>query len=495
MSPSSLSTFSTAKQMLGALRQRKISAVELLELHLAQIEKHNPRLNAIVIPNYEAARQEAQATDESRQAGQEASLLGLPFTVKDWIEVEGLPSTAGDPQLKGYIAKKDNAIVSRLRQAGAILFGKTNMAPWGGDWTADNPVFGRTNNPWNLDFTPGGSTGGGAAAVAAGLTPLEFGNDIGGSVRVPPAFCGVYGHRPSETAWPRAGQTPDFSGQHLPNPVTAFGVVGPLARSAEDLEMALHTACGPEVGEGTAWRLELPPARHLRLADFRVALLPPVPWLPVDEAILAAQERLVEGLGRLGTHVETVQPESFDDLHEFTRLYHRLLVVQMTSGMPKQTRRRIARWAHKAARERDDEIIEAGAQAFEADAADYIQWFGRREQFRAAYRAFFQDWDILLTPVTFSLAFRHSDAPPEVDMDDRTLTVNGQPVRYRLLEVYPGLATLCGQPATVFPFGMAPSGLPVGLQAIGPYLEDYTPLRFAALVAQEFGGYQAPPGY
>ena len=197
-----IETTMTAIEMLAALQSRRISAVELLDLHLAQIERRNAQLNAIVIENYAAARSAAQAADQARARGDARPLLGLPMTVKDWIDVAGLHSTAGDAGLAAsqYTAKADARVVARLKEAGAIILGKTNMAPWGGDWITDNPVFGRSNNPWNLEYTPGGSTGGGAAAVAAGLSPLELGNDIGGSVRIPPAFCGVYGHKPSENA-------------------------------------------------------------------------------------------------------------------------------------------------------------------------------------------------------------------------------------------------------------------------------------------------------
>jgi amidase len=317
---STVDTFSTACEMLGALRRREISAVELLALHLAQIERRNAALNAIVIPDFEAACRAAEAADRRRGHGEDAPLLGLPYTVKDWIEVAGLRSTAGDPNMAHYRATADSRVVSRLRAAGAVLLGKTNMAPWGDDFVTDNPVFGRTVNPWNPDYTPGGSTGGGAAAVAAGLTPLEIGNDIGGSVRIPPAFCGAYGHKPSETALPRTGQTPDPSGLHLPNPASGLAVIGPLARSADDLELALDVASGPDQGEDIAWRLAIPPARAGRLADFRVAVLAPMRWLPMDSEIVAAGDRLAAGLARLGARVERVEDGAFGNTRDLYKL-------------------------------------------------------------------------------------------------------------------------------------------------------------------------------
>ena len=488
--------FVSATTMLQALRTRQVSAVELFDLHVHRIERYNPALNAMAIDDFERARRVAADADDRRARGEDAPMLGLPVTFKDWIEVEGVRSTAGDANLakSNYCARSDGPVVARIRAAGAVIMGKTNMAPWGGDWQTINPVFGRSNNPWDLERTPGGSTGGGAAAVAAGLSPLEFGNDIGGSVRVPPAFCGIYGHRPSETALPRTGQTPDPSGRHLPNPVTGQGVMGPLARCADDLALAFDTACGPDQGEDVAWRLQVPPPRHDRLRDFRVAVMPRLAWLPVDNEIMAAQERVVAALGAAGAAVNEIAPEGFGDLLEHHKLYHKLLTSAMTMALPHDLRREMAAWGHAEAKVRGDEFMEAGAQAIEASAADYVGWYGQREVYRAAYRAFFHDWDILLAPVTLVSAFRHSAAPPEVEGDDRVLCINGVDVPYMRLSVYPGLATLCGQPATAFPAGFTTSGLPVGLQAIGPYLEDHTPIRFAGLVAEVCGGFVAPPG-
>lgn len=487
--------FSTAREMLAALRARRISAVELLELHLGRIARHNPALNAVVIRNDEEARRLAAEADARRARGEDAPLLGLPMTVKDWIEVAGWRSTAGDPNLKDYVAQADARVIARARAAGAVVIGKTNMPPWANDWQAANPVFGRTVNPWDHERTPGGSTGGGSAALAAGLTPLEWGNDIGGSVRVPAAFCGVYGHKPSESALPRTGQTPDASGRHLPNPATGLAMIGPMARSADDLALALDVAAGPDQGEDAAWRLRLPPARRERLSEFRVAVLPPLPWLPVDSEIMAACDDLAARLGRAGAVVRQAQPEGPGDLLDLYGLGHKLAIMVLTTHLSRETKAEIAAWGHAEAIKRNDPLIEQGALAMEASASDYIAAWGRREQYRAAYRAFFQDWDVLLTPMTLVPAFRHDEAPMDVDSDDRTLSVNGQPVPYLRLEAYPALATCCGQPATAFPFGRTRAGLPIGLQAIGPYLEDHTPLRFAALAAQEYGGFTPPPGY
>lgn len=487
MTATRIDAFAPATEMLRALRAREISAVELLDLHLDRIARYNPAINAIVTTCFDDARRAAEAADAARGRGEGGALLGLPLTIKDCIDVGGLPGTAGVTEFAERCPEEDSLLAARVRRAGGVLLGKTNIPPMAGDWQSDNPVFGRTNNPWDRQRTPGGSTGGGAAALAAGLTPLEFGSDIGGSIRVPAAFCGVYGHRPSETAIPRSGH---FPGTPLPNAATAMGVQGPLARSAEDLELALDVVAGPDVGEDQAWGLTIPPSRHEGISGFRIAVLPPISWLPVDAEIAAALDRVAIRLGSAGAHVAPVQPDAFGDLREHQSVYLSLLTVMTSLGAPAEARASMAAAARTAV---PGEFGEAQGRGFEASAADYIQWFGRREQYRAAYRAFFREWDVLLAPAFPTPAFRHIGL--EVPFGQRTHTVNDQPIPYIHGTAFPALATLSGQPATAFPVGLTDAGLPIGIQAIGPYLEDRTPIRLAALLAREIGGFQRPPGY
>ncbi len=486
--------FASATEMLRALWERRISATELLELHLRRIERYNPRLTAIVIPDYERARRDAAAADAALARGEDerapgaqqaAPLLGLPMTIKDAIDTAGLPTTGGVVERADAVADQDALIVQRVRAAGAAIMGKTNVPPHLADWQADNPLFGRTNNPWDHERSPGGSTGGGGAALAAGLTPLEFGSDIGGSIRFPAAWCGVYGHRPSLTALPRSGHFPPPS--RLANPTLNLNVVGPLARSAEDLELAMDVAAGPEIGEEVAWRLELPPARHERLADFRVAILPGAAWLPVDGEIEAAIERLAVSLRQAGARVQEAQPDALGDRREHHELYSSLLVAIAAGRMSADERRTRA----AELRASGELFGDARARGLEASALEYIAWHEQRERYRAAWRAFFQEWDVVLAPLAIVPAPPHSTLPA----DERVLTVDGRSVPARLLIAYPAVAILSGLPSTAFPFGFTRGGLPIGLQAIGPYLEDRTPIRFAALVAQQYGGYQRPPGY
>src|SRR5215470_20118681 len=327
--------FSSATGLLSALRTGSISSAELTDLYIRRIERHDGRLNAVVVRDFERARAQAKAADQARARGDNPSLLGLPITLKESINVAGLGTTCGVPDWKGYVSPHDAPATARTRAAGAVLLGKTNIPPMLADWQSDNPIFGRTNNPWDVGRTPGGSSGGSAAALAAGLTALEVGSDIGGSIRVPAVFCGIYGHRPSETLLPRSGQFPI---PPLPNPAVVMGVQGPLARSAEDLDLALSVLAGPETGEDVAWRVELPTARKERLADFRVAVLPRIPWLAVDGQIAAALDDLASRLGRLGCTVRDVGPEFLGDHREQHALYRSLLSAVTSARVDEETR-------------------------------------------------------------------------------------------------------------------------------------------------------------
>ena len=488
MSVSSVSfdLFLSARAMLAALYYRKISSSELLEEHLARIARYNPTLNAIVTPNTEQARQRAKEADKALERGEPLGLLhGLPLTIKDTIEVAGLPATAGIAANAKRIPSKNAPVAQRVLDAGAVLLGKTNIPPYAGDWHADNPLFGRTNNPWDLKRTPGGSTGGGAAALAAGLTPLEFGSDLAGSIRLPAAFCGLYGHRPSESAVPRSGH---FPGSPVPNPALIMGVQGPLARTAGDLELALEVIAGPVVGEDVAWRLELPAPRRHALAHFRVAVMPFSDWLPVDAEIASALEDLAGKLSGLGARVSQAQPEGFD-LKQHEETYAALIDILMFAELTDEQRARIV----EGLRQSDDLFAPAQIKGLTANAPTLLKLLSKREYERAAFRAFFQEWDILLAPVTITPPIEHID--PASSFQKRTLQIDGQSVPYGRIQIYPGLATLSGQPATAFPYGRTRGGLPIGLQAIGPYLEDYTTIYFAELLEQEFGGFTPPPGF
>jgi amidase len=482
-------SYASATELLAGLRRGRWSSHELVVGLRERILKYNPTLNAIIIDRLDQAETEARRADQRRKNGEDAPLLGLPITIKESIDIAGLPATSGMPEFANRVPEHDAPLVRSLKEAGAVIIGKTNLPYACNDWQANSPVYGTTNNPWDLTRTPGGSTGGGSAALAAGLTPLEIGSDIGGSVRFPAAFTGVYGHRQSETLVPQSGH---FPGHALPNRAVVLNVMGPLARTADDVELALDVISGAELGEDAAWRVELPPARAEHLRDFRVALFPDLDWLPLSADVLAARERVVSALDRAGAVVEEASPEGFGDLREFHLNYARLLRSVTSTDLDDAGRQHTL----EMARRRGDFFDQAVADALTGSPADFIIWHGRREYYRQAYREFFDRCDILLAPITLTTAFKHIRSE-QAGFDDylRLFPVDGIQVPYDYQVVYPGLATHCGQPATAFPAGFSDDGLPVGLQAIGPYLEDRTPLRFASLLAEEVGAFLAPPDF
>jgi amidase len=484
-----LDPFGSATALLKGLRARAWSAAELVEFHLQRIARLNEPLNAIVTLDEEGARRAARDADQRRDRGDDAALLGLPMTIKDLIDVAGLRCTGGVLPFAERRATTDARIVARARAAGAVIMGKTNTPPAGSDCQSDNPVFGRTNNPWDLSLTAGGSSGGAAAAVAAGLSALDFGSDLAGSIRVPAVFCGIYGHRPSETLLPRTG---DFPGRTLPNSAAIMAVQGPLARAAEDLELALDVIAGPDAGEDVAWSVRLPPSRHDRLVDFRVAVLRQVDWVPVEHNILDAQNRFAAELGRLGAQVEEVQPEFLGDLRDHHRLFLTLMAIVTASDDPAE-RRADREWV----KQEGDFFADAWLAGMEADGARFLQLLDEREAYREGFRSFFRDWDVLVTPANITNAFPHQEPssrwiPP---LDRRQLEIDGQLVHYALQDVYAGLSNLSGQPATGFPVAFSSDRRPIGLQALGPYLEDRTPIRFTELAGKTFGGFTPPPSF
>ncbi len=481
--------FPSAIEMISGLRSGRWSSLELVRDLASRIHQHNPRLNAIVIDRLDQAEVEAARADKRRAEGDDAPLLGLPMTIKESIDVAGLPATSGMPEFADRVPDRDAPLVQSLKTAGAIIVGKTNLPYACDDWQANSPVYGTTNNPWDLARTPGGSTGGGAAALAAGMTPLEIGSDIGGSVRFPAAFCGVYGHRQSETLVPQSGH---FPGHEFPNRSVVLNVMGPLSRTADDLELALDVMAGPELGEDTAWRVQLPGPRHQQLREFRVAVFPDLDWLPVSQDIADARDRVILALEDAGAYVVEAAPEGFGDLKAFHRTYCRMLRAVTSINLDEQERQTLL----EMARSRGDEFDSTVEDALNGSPADFIIWHAQRERYRQAYRDFFKDFDILLAPITLTTAFTHLPSQ-QAGLDDyhRLIDVDGIRMPYDYQVVYPGLATLCGQPATAFPAGVSDDVLPTGLQAIGPYLEDRTTIRFTELLAEQIGGFISPPGY
>ncbi len=488
MTSSTSIAFSSAVDLLGSLERKELAARELLELHLARIETLDPTYNIVVELAADEARAAAAAVDDRRARGEVVGRLGgLPMTIKDAFEVAGMTATCGMPELAGHVPERDADAVERLRAAGAILFGKTNVPPGAADWQTANPVYGLTRNPWNPERTVGGSSGGSAASVAAGFTALELGSDIAGSIRVPSHFCGVFGHKPSFGTVPVRGHIPPLPGGLLTVPL---GVAGPIARSAGDLELALDVLAGPSDLDGTGWRLDLPPSRRDRLSDFRVGI-----WLGgdsyrLDDAYRQALDAFATDLRAAGASVTEVDPP-FDPAEGYD-VFLRTLFAIVGAPAPAEADALSALAA-------DDDTGYA-ARLGGAMASSLGEWFGlleRREHLFRAFRSFFTGVDVLLCPAALVVAFPHdiaeSDGPHSTQLA-RRLVVSGERVPYFDNFMWPSIATCSNLPATVMPTGRFVDGMPAGVQIIGPYLEDRTTLRFARLVEAELGGFTAPPG-
>ena len=471
----------TATESLAALRARRISSVELLQHQLARRERLDAALGAVNAVNADAALAAARAADA---APRDATLAGLPMTVKDSLETTDLPTTCGLPPLAGHRAPRDADAVARLRGAGAVIWGKTNTPLAASDHQSHNPLHGLTRNPWDATRTPGGSSGGAAAALAAGFTALELGSDIGGSIRIPAHYCGVYGHKPSYGIVSARGHVPPMPGQRVPAPLA---VVGPMARSAEDLALALGVVAHASPDEAPGWQLQLPAPTQARLADFRVGL-----WLdayPVDAAYAQALESFAADLARAGARVQRiaapVNPQAA------WMLYLDMLFGVVAGGMPEQERAALDAAAAAAGA---GTLSAQVARAARPTLAGWQQLLGAQAELRAQWAAAFTQVDVLLCPVSLGEAFAHqiNDGFGVLPQLKRTLPVNGRPEPYLHNLQWPGLATLAHLPATVRPLPAQPGRLPLGVQVIGPYLHDLRTIRFAALCDQAFGRAPTP---
>jgi amidase len=479
----------TAKELVSALNGRKLSAVELLDRLIARIEKYDPQLNALVVRDFDRAREAAETADAALARGDRQALLGVPITIKESYNIAGLPTTWGIPMFKDFRPTEDALTVARVRAAGAVILGKTNVPIRLGDWQSYNEIYGTTNNPWDSRRTPGGSSGGSAAALAAGYGPLSLGSDIGGSLRAPAHYCGVYAHKPTSGLVPLRGHTPP-SLPPLPRELD-LTVAGPMARSAVDLALLLDVLAGPdEQTGGIAYRLALPPARHEDLKSFRVLVIDTHPLLPTASTITAALDRLSERLAKAGVKVARTSP-AIPDLAESARLYMRLLASVLAARWPDDLYRQ-TKAAAEALEPGDKSLTAERIRGAVLSHRDWLAADGARARLQWQWRELFREWDVVLCPPMPTPAFPHDHSSPDYA---RHIEIDGKEYPYFDQLVWPEIATTPGLPATVAPIERSPAGLPIGVQIVGPYLEDRTTIAFAELIEREFGGFVPPPGY
>jgi amidase len=480
-------SFKTATELSAALAAKQVSAVELAQETIGRIERHDTRINAICVRDFDRGLEAARTADAARARGGTRPLLGIPMTVKESYNVAGLPTTWGFPAQKDFTPPQDALSISRVKAAGGVILGKTNVPVGLGDWQSYNEIYGITNNPFDLGRTPGGSSGGSSAALAAGYGALSLGSDIGGSLRVPAFHCGVYAHKPTFALVPSRGHTLP------PMPPLPFdrdlAVIGPMARGAADLALLLDVIAGPDPLEaGVAYQLALPPPRHTTLKDFRVLLVDTDPVMPTAKSVRAAIERLAANLGKAGITVTRESP-LLPDFAASSRLYMRLLMSFLAASFQPE----VYAGAQAAATALLPDDNSLAAERLRGAALSHRDWLmadGGRARLRAQWRELFKTFDAVICPVMPTPAYPHDHS---AEQETRRIDIDGKDYVYPDQLAWPGIATLPGLPATAIPIGLSPEGLPIGVQIVGPWLEDRTPLRLAELIEREFGGFVPPP--
>ena len=476
----------SASELLSMLRAKEVSSVELLDHYLERVDHLNPALNAVVTLDTDRARRSAARADDLRTGGDDDTLgllHGLPMTVKDAIATANVRSTGGASELADHHPETDAPAVAALKDQGAIVFGKTNLPRWSGDVQAYNEMFGQTNNPWDFSRGPGGSSGGASAAVAAGLTSVELGTDIGGSVRLPAHFCGVCAHKPSFGLVPQLGYLDHPTGGAVEPDVNVFG---PIARSVSDLSLMLGVLAGPTPERQGAWQVTLPPSRHTDLTGFRVAAWLDDPTCPVAEDVHALLDQATRTIEEAGASVNRrARPEV--PLSEVWEVGLPLVSAATSLGRTDTEYLKLVEQSEDVSL---PQPLRMRAAASTLRHRDWLALNDRRQIHRQQWQQFFRDYDIVLCPVAFTTAFPHLQ---EGNLYTRTLQVDGVERPYADLIAWTTFIGYVYLPATVVPIGLTPAGLPVGIQIVAPYLEDATALRFAHLLETLLGGYTPPP--
>lgn len=449
--------FSSTTELADAIRRGQISASDVLEAHLTQIEKLNSSLNAIVTLDIEGARKRAKEADDALARGELwGPLHGVPFTLKDAHATAGMRTTTGFAVFD-HVPGEDSTVTARLKAAGGVIMGKTNVAELLGDaLQSTNTVFGRTNNPWNVERTPGGSSGGAAAAVAAGLTPFDVGSDLAGSIRLPAHFCGVFGLKPTENRVSLAGFVPDPF--NTPRSLRIMSCLGPIARTAEDLALLYTLIAGPDGRDTDVHPVPVEGLIGCDLKGLRVAFAPTIADLPVAADIREALSALAGQLADLGAIVEEAPLPSLDFAQDGARLGE-LIGIAIGAFQP-------------------------GAQP--ATLTQYMQALHFRDQSILAWESFFESWDVLLCPASMTTAFPHCEP-------GSMLHVDGRETPYWLGNAHSATFNYSGHPAVVMPYKQDADGLPIGVQLVAKRWDESRLLGITQAVARLTNGFQRPP--
>ena len=472
----------SAIEIARKIRQHDLSSREALDYFLGRVEKLDKTVNAVVTIDAARARNEADAADAALARGEvRGPLHGVPMTIKDSFQTAGMRTTSGAPELSQFIPPEDAWPVARLREAGAIIFGKTNAPLYAGDLQSYNEVFGTTNNPYDVTRTPGGSSGGSAAALACGFTSLELGSDIGGSIRLPSHMSGVVGHKPSYGIVPAHGQIPGPPGTLT---LADLAVAGPMARTVEDLELGLNIMAGPNRWEQPAWKLQLPPPRRATLGEYRIAAWFDDPRCKVEPEVRSLLEKAAQSLAGAGATVDATARPGFT-LEKVVDTFLALLQSALAGGI---SRDKIEVFATAEG----DSSVARTRRLFAMRHREWLSYNERRMQMRKQWEEFFQSWDIMLLPVMPCAAITHDHSEPQAG---RTVPVAGEPRPYWDMVSWMAPAGACYLPATVVPVGRLANGLPIGIQIVGPYLYDRSTLHVARELLTMVGGCPRPSGF
>jgi len=475
--------YQPATDLIQALKNGSLTSTELTAALLQRIREHNPQINAVVTLDESQALTRAAEADSALARGESTGPLhGLPLTLKDTWEVAGMACTAGAPALKDHIPKRHADIVKKLEEAGAIILGKTNVPTYATDIQSYNKLFGVTRNPHNPEHTPGGSSGGAAAALASGMTPLEVGSDLAGSIRIPAHFCGVFGHKPSRTLVSFRGHIPGPPGTES-QPDLAEG--GPMARTAADLALLLQVIAGPAEREETSWQLAMAPAKIESLEQARVGLWLSDPLCPVDKELAEGYQTLAKALGQKGALVSEAKHDLLNLAHLLPAYFNLLGSLMSSSLTPAQKSRikwiaRMEKWLHLFGPV-TAHVGEYG-RGVNQQVGQWLVWNETREKMRAQITTLFDEYDVLLTPITPTAAIAHDHSQPAFK---RQITVADKPRAYMDQFCWIALATLLGLPATSVPIGRTRNGLPFSVQVIGAPGMDLTTIKFGELLEQQ----------
>ncbi len=480
--------YKSATELVKAFKSGELTSVSFMESTLERIQKINPGLNAVISNVFDQALERAKEADRQLENKENPGLLhGLPVTIKDNLEVEGMPCTAGSKDFQKHMPQRNADVVDSLLHEGAIVIGKTNLPKLADDFQSYNDLFGRTNNPWDQSKTSGGSSGGSAAAVAAGLSTLDIGNDIGGSIRIPAHFCGIYGHKPTYGVVPDRGMVPPapgiFTGDFSFNMDMVMN--GPMARSPEDLELIMKIITQPKANDRKAWQLRLPISKRNTLKEFKIGIWADDDACPVDKSIVNAILGVADKLSNEGVIVEESKPNL--NFSSCFNLFSSLLNAVLGQATPHLL---FKKWVKKEP-ELDHSSLDYKSKQMTGAVQRHRDWLMRdaeRQIYRQKWSEFFQDFDLLLCPAVCTNAIVHDHGP----WFDRTIQVNNKTYPYSNLMGWPGLTNSVYLPSTVVPIGTSDDGLPIGMQIVGDYLEDMSCIQFAKSLKEVIGGFTPP---